>query len=401
MTLPNGNGLFYYFALAVNDFADLVLLQIHSILQHLSLNRMKTIEALFSRSVRNMASYAPIEPPDQIAARLKLPEDRIIKLDANENPYGTVPAIREALAAGKYYHIYPDPAQVRLRETIAAYAHCSPDHVVAGTGADELIDIACRLVLEPGEKVISFSPTFSYYGHVVALNRGVYETHPREKDYSIDLDRARAIDLDGVKIAILCSPNNPSGNLLEEEVLDYFLSQGILVMLDEAYHEFAGMTFLGKLKHWENLIVLRTFSKCFALAGLRVGYAVTSEKVARGLMRIKPPFSVNVAAEVAIQSCLRQLPLYRTQVDEIIQTRDWVQLRLRSLPSLEVFPSQSNFILCRVIDREAKDLFESLQRRGILVRYFATAELSNFIRVSIGTREQMERFLEELGQLLG
>lgn len=361
---------------------------------------MTSIDRLFSRSAAEMQPYSPIEPPDQIARRLNLPEEQIIKLDANENPFGTAPEVLAALKNGRYYHIYPDPAQVNLRHVISRYAGCEPGMVVAGTGADELIDIACRLLLEAGQKVVSFVPTFSYYGHVVALNRGQYCTCQREADFSISLQKAKAIDLTDVKLVMLCSPNNPSGNLLEENVLDYFLEQDLVVMLDEAYFEFSGSTYLEKVKAHDNLLVLRTFSKCFALAGLRVGYGVMSETLAGAFMRIKPPFSVNVAAEIALETCLNNLSHFQAQVAEIQEIRDWTQSELGRFRQLAVTPSRSNFILCRVEGTSAAGIHAELQSKGVLVRYFATELLQNYIRVSVGTRPQMERFLEELEKLI-
>lgn len=361
---------------------------------------MKSIDSLFSQSAREMKPYSPIEPPDQIARRLNLPEEQIVKLDANENPFGTAPEVLEALRNGRYFHIYPDPAQVNLRKVIGRYADSPPEMIVAGTGADELIDIACRLLLEPGEKVVTFVPTFSYYNHVVALNRGTIAAYPREDDFSISLEKAKAIDLTDVKLVILCSPNNPSGNLLEEDVLDYFLDQDLVVMVDEAYYEFSQSSFLDKVCEHENLLILRTFSKCFALAGMRVGYGIMSETLANAFMRIKPPFSVNVAAEIALETCLNNLPHFRSQVAELTEIRDWTQQELARFKQLEVTHSRSNFILCRVLEADAAEIHDKLQEKGVLVRYFDTDLLGNYIRISVGTRSQMTIFLEELGQLI-
>jgi len=361
---------------------------------------MKSIENLFCQSAQKMSPYSPIEPPDQIAKRLGLPEEKIIKLDANENPFGTAPKVLDALSQGKYYHIYPDPAQVELRTAIADYADCHADNIVAGTGADELIDIVCRLLLEPAEKVISFTPTFGYYSHVIALNNGTYETYNREPDFSISLEKAKNINLAKVKLIILCSPNNPSGNILEEEVLDYFLSQDVVVLLDEAYYEFSKKTYISKIDQHDNLIILRTFSKCFGLAGLRVGYGIAAKKLAENVMRIKPPYSVNVAAEVALKTCLNNISYYEDQVQQISNYRDWTQSELQKFKQLQVTPSLSNFILCRVIDFEAKVLRDKLEEKGILVRYFATDQLKNYIRISVGTKEQMETFVSVLKELI-
>ncbi len=361
---------------------------------------MKNVNRLFSRSAKEMKPYSPIEPPDQIARRLNLPEEQIVKLDANENPFGTAPKVLQALGKGRYFHIYPDPAQVKLRTVIGNYAGCSPEMIVAGTGADELIDIACRLFIEEGEKAISFVPTFSYYSHVLALNRFELETYPRESDFSISLEKVKAIDLTGVKLVILCSPNNPSGNLVEESVLDYFLEKDLIVMVDEAYFEFSQSSFQNKIADNDNLLILRTFSKCFALAGLRVGYGIMSEKLAAGFMRIKPPFSVNVAAEIALETCLNNLSHYQKQVAELTEIREWTQEKLAHFNQLSITPSRSNFILCKVLEANAYDIYEKLQEKGVLVRYFNTDLLQNYIRISVGTRPQMEVFLEQLSRLI-
>ena len=361
---------------------------------------MKSLTPLYCSYVDDMEVYTATEPPDQIAKRLRLAETEIVKLDANENPYGTADFVLEALRRGKYFHIYPDPAQSQLREKIAAYANVSAKHIIAGTGADELIDLVCRLVIEPGDKILGFVPTFGYYSHVIRLNRGIYETHLREADFSLSLEKVKKIDLTDVKLVLLCSPNNPSGNLLEEELLDYFLSQRVLVLVDEAYFEFSGQSFVQKIQKYENLVILRTFSKCFSLAGLRVGYGIMSEQLANGLMRIKPPYSANTAAEIALKTCLDNISYYRSQVNQIIETRDWLQNELAKEPILRVYPSESNFIFCRVIEREAKDVKKQLESKGILIRYFESDLMKNNLRISVGTKIQSELFLNKLRKIL-
>jgi len=229
---------------------------------------MKNWESRFRSIVNQMKPYSPIEPPDQIAKKLGIPEDKIIKLDANENPFGVAPDVLAALGNAKYFHIYPDPSQVKLRNAIAEYVNCSANQIVAGAGADELLDLICRLFLEVGDQVLSFEPTFSYYSHVIQLNGGEYITETRESDYSISLEKAKQVDLSRVKVVMLCSPNNPSGNLLEEEILEYFLSQDVVVVVDGAYFEFSQKSFVPLLVEHNNLIILRTFSKCFIFCNL-------------------------------------------------------------------------------------------------------------------------------------
>jgi histidinol-phosphate aminotransferase len=347
-----------------------------------------------------MATYSPIEPPDQIALRLGLPESKIIKLDANENPYGVAAEVLEELGRAKYLSIYPDPAQKAIRQEIANYAGCQANNIVAGAGADELIDLICRLVLNPGDKVLTFTPTFSYYKHVVELNGGVFVDVHRNEDYSIDHNSLSEIDLTDIKIVLLCSPNNPPGNMLEEEVLNYFLTKDMLVVVDEAYYEFSGSSFADRINQHNNLIVLRTFSKCFGLAGLRVGYGIMATEVQQAIMKIKPPYSVNMAAEVALRVCLKKKEVFARQVQQMIVTRDKVISALKSCEELEVYPSHSNFILFRLKTKNAKALRDSLENKGILLRYFNTPQLQNHLRVSVGTEEQMNIFLREFFALL-
>ncbi len=361
---------------------------------------MDSVETLFRRGVMEMATYSPIEPPDQIARRLGLPESAIIKLDANENPYGVADEVLDELSRAKYLSIYPDPAQKAVREEIAIYAGCAANNIVAGAGADELIDLICRLVLNPGDRMLTFSPTFSYYKHVVELNGGVLADVHREDDYSIDASKLSDIDLTGVKGVLLCSPNNPPGNMLEWEVLEFFLAKDMLVVVDEAYYEFSRSSYADRISKYNNLIVLRTFSKCFGLAGLRVGYGIMSAPIQEAIMKIKPPYSVNMAAEVALRVCLRKKDLFTAQVDRMIATRDRTFSILEEREELEVYPSHSNFILFRLKTASAKGLRDALEQKGILLRYFNTPQLQNHLRVSVGTDEQMDIFLEQFFSLL-
>ncbi len=347
-----------------------------------------------------MQSYTPIEPPDQIALRLKIPESEIIKLDANENPYGVADEVLQALGKAKYLSIYPDPAQKAIRTNIAKYVGCQPDNIVAGAGADELIDLLCRLVLNRGDKVITFSPTFSYYKHVVELNGGTLVEVERKADYSIDVASLKTLDLTGVKVVLLCSPNNPTGNMLDENVLNFFLQKDLLVVVDEAYYEFSQSTFAPRINENNNLIVLRTFSKCFGLAGLRVGYGIMSPVLQTAIMKIKPPYSVNMAAEIALTVCIEKKSLFDQQIKMLVSTRDKTLHTLQTIEALEVYPSNANFILCKVKTKDAKKLRDDLELKGILLRYFNTPQLRNHLRISIGTEQQMEKFLQEFQKLL-
>ncbi|MDX2471459.1 MAG: histidinol-phosphate transaminase [SAR324 cluster bacterium] len=357
---------------------------------------MKDLSHLFHPDFKSLQPYSPIEPPSQIAKRLGLSEDEIIKLDANENPFGLHPRLQQVLSKQKYLHIYPDPAQVELRAAISDYAGVTPEQIVAGAGADEIIDLAMRLFLEKGDQVLSFGPTFSYYDHVAALNHAEFILEPREEDFSIDIEKVKKLDLTRVKLVFLCSPNNPSGNQVEEAVVDYLLRHDLIVLVDEAYGEFSGVSLVEKLKTHSNLVILKTFSKCFALAGLRVGYGITSKAIASQLMKIKPPYGVNVAAEVLLKEALANMDIFKGQVAEIIATRDWFFAEVSKLDGIQAYESQANYILLRILEKDALTIKNQLEQEGILVRYFNREPLTGCIRVTIGLKEQMEKLLVSL-----
>lgn len=362
---------------------------------------MKTnITQKFRPFVKKMKIYSPIAPPQELAAELGLNIDEIIKLDANENPFGFPHFARKSLEKAENFSIYPDPAQKKLRKEISNYANCEESQIVVGAGADELIDLIMRLFIEKGDKILNFTPTFSYYDHLTSLNQGELVSIQRNQNFEIDLKNIGNINFDTIKLVVLCSPNNPSGNLIPQSTLEYFLKKGCLVMLDEAYYEFAGKSFSYLIDQYPNLIILRTFSKCFGLAGLRAGYSICSKDIADALMRIKPPYSVNIAAEEALISCLRKKEYFENQINEIIENREWLNDKLSQLKGIQTFPSSSNFILCKVINKNAEEIFLTLKKQGILIRYFKTDLLNNFLRISIGTKPQLEKLFEKLSPLL-
>ena len=351
---------------------------------------------LVSEYVKDFQPYAPIEPPAEIAARIGLPIDQVIKLDANENPYGVPKNVLDSLSTADGMHIYPDPCQRESRKLIGNYCGFPSDNIVIGNGSDELLDLICRIFLKPDDVALGFSPTFSYYDHVVKLNHGQYRLIPRNDKFEIDISKLSPEAFDNVKIAFLCSPNNPTGNTINEETLDYFLKKNVVVVLDEAYFEFCRRSMIEKVKERNNLIVLRTFSKVFALAGFRIGYGVMDAKIAQLFMSVKPPYSITVPAEVALKTSLQSLESFDAQVNEMSRTREDMISELKSVDGLEPFPSESNFVLIKVTGKDAKEVQLQLEKVGLLVRYYSSEILKNYIRVSIGTPKQIQFFLASI-----
>ena len=348
-----------------------------------------------------MEAYTPTASLEVFAARLGFPVERLIKLDANENPYGPSAGARAALAALPYAHIYPDPAAGALRALLADYVGVAADHLLAGAGADELIALILQLFIEPGDTIINTPPTFSMYSFDAPLAFARVVNVERRADFALDVEGIeRAARETHAKLLFLCSPNNPDGSLIAPEVVERLLALPLVVVLDEAYMEFSGADSLAaRVPDAPNLIVLRTFSKWAGLAGLRVGYGIFPRAIIPHLWKIKQPYNLNVAADAAARASLVDLPLLRANVDQLIAQRERLERELAAVPYLTPYPSRANFVLCRVEGMPAADLRDALARLGIVIRYYNTPRLRDHVRISAGTPEQIDTLLDALHAL--
>lgn len=334
-----------------------------------------------------MRAYTPIVPFEVLSARLGRKPEEIVKLDANENPYGPSPKVREALAGANYLHIYPDPEANELREAIAAYTGVPKELLLAGMGADELIDLLLRVVLSPGDGVIDCPPSFGMYPFSTAVNAGQYIAVPRHKDFGLDIPAIEQVVAQNpqAKVLFICSPNNPDGGVVDDADLRRLLALPVLVVLDEAYVEFASRSSRMQWMHeYENLVVLRTFSKLAGLAGLRVGYGAFPQWLLPHLWKVKQPYNVNVAASLAAVAALQDGAWLQEKVGLIVQERERLSKALAGFGYLQPYASESNFVLCGVNGRSAQDLKLSLELEGVFVRYFDKPGVDNCIRVSVG-----------------
>ncbi|EOA35222.1 hypothetical protein CARUB_v10020377mg [Capsella rubella] len=351
--------------------------------------------------LRQLAAYQPILPFEVLSAQLgRKPED-IVKLDANENPYGPPPEVFEALGNMKFPYVYPDPQSRRLRGALAQDSGLEPEYILVGCGADELIDLIMRCVLDPGEKIIDCPPTFSMYVFDAAVNAAGVIKVPRNPDFSLNVDRiAEVVELEKPKCIFLTSPNNPDGSVISEDDLLKILKMPILVVLDEAYIEFSGIESRMKwVKKYENLIVLRTFSKRAGLAGLRVGYGAFPLSIIEYLWRAKQPYNVSVAGEVAALAALSNGKYLEDVRDALVRERERLFGLLKEVPFLNPYPSHSNFILCEVTSgMDAKKLKEDLAKMGVMVRHYNSKELKGYVRVSAGKPEHTDVLMDCLKQ---
>lgn len=356
----------------------------------------KTLRRIIRPSVLAMGAYSPSPDIEAVATELGLPIDDIAKLDTNENPYGTSLRVQEVLASFERYHRYPDADQLAARRRLADYVGMSAERILIGNGADELIDLVLLATIDPGDEVVIPTPTFGVYAERPSLFGGVAREVPRQPDFELDLEAIEAAVNERTKVIFVASPNNPTGNLVSSRELVRLLRTGALVVLDEAYYEFSGKTFAPLVTEWDNLVVLRTFSKWTGLAGLRIGYGIFPPALIDALWKVKAPFNVNIAALKAIEAALDDREYLKERVGRIRVERGRLYRSLRKLNFLQPFPSQGNYILARVTRGDAHDIHRRLYRRGILVRKYGDPQLRDMLRITVGRPEDTDRLMAAL-----
>lgn len=361
-----------------------------------------SIDRLIRSDIVGLEEYTPIIPFEVLSAKLGFSPEQIVKLDANENPYGPSPKAVQAMSCFPYNHIYPDPGHTLLREALEGYVSVDRDYILCGNGSDELLDLVLRLFIEPGDAIINCPPTFGMYPFLAGVCGARIVEVPRRSDFSVDVEEIEArFAEDGthsgrIKVIFICQPNNPDGSVTDGANLRRLLQLPAIVVVDEAYAEFSGETVASWVPHYPNLVVMRTFSKWAGLAGLRVGYGLFPLDIIAQLWKIKQPYNINVAAQAAALASLEDLDFLQRNVQRIVQERERLSGLLQTIPYLRPHPSRSNFVLCDVVGRDARGLKEVMEKRGILVRYFDKPGIADSIRVSAGLPEQTDMLMEAL-----
>lgn len=365
---------------------------------------MNSTTSFIREHILDMPPYEPILPLEVLSEQLGIPVDRLIKLDANENPYGALPEVGEALSRISCAHVYPDPESRLLRRAISCRYGIPVENIIACAGSDELIDLMMRLCLDPGDAVLTCPPTFGMYAFGACLQRARTLEAPRRVDFSLDIQTVERLILEErPKLVFLASPNNPDGSLVSREVFERLLELPVLLVVDEAYIEFAspGASLLEEAPRRSNLVVLRTFSKWAGLAGLRVGFGVFPAWLAAHIWKIKQPYNVSVTASAAALASLEHAEKLEAIGQRILAERERFFNMLQAIPWIDAYPSQANFILCRVSGLDARELKMKLAKRGILVRYFDKPGLRDCIRISVGRPEESEAVVMALYEIGG
>lgn len=350
-----------------------------------------------------------VRPPREHLAEL-VPYDAkevecAVKLASNENPRNLPPDLLRKLSRGIAdfdFHRYPDPMANRLRELIAEANGLEPANVLIGNGGDELIFNLLMAWGGPGRSLLDLPPTFAMYAIDAQVTDTALHTIPRRPDFTIDEDaflarvRSKADD-----VVVVSNPNNPTGTIAPETVLiDALEATDGVVLVDEAYFEFSRTTMRPHLGRHDNLLILRTFSKAFSLAGLRVGYMLGHEDVIRELAKVRQPYSVDAFSQMVARLVFRERAQFEQVISEIIRNRDVLAAQLGALEGVEAFPSEANFILFRVANASTvwRDL---LHEHSVLLRDLSRQPgLEDCLRVTVGTMEENDRFLDGLTDVL-
>jgi len=364
--------------------------------------KIKTVDHLAS-----IKSYEGVKPLEIIAEELNIPVAKIIKLDGNENPYDPLPEVITTLSSLKNINFYPDTLSSNLIQVLAKKENLEVNNFIASSGSDELIELLIRAYANPDEIMLSVSPTFGMISFLTQVYRINHVSVPQQlvKKESFAyyiLDENQFLDVARrAKIVFIARPNNPDGNVVSEKFIERLVSLPVLVIIDEAYIEFSDFQSLSKwVPRYENLVVLRTFSKAYGLGGLRVGYGIIPSDIRKVLISIKQPYNVNIAGQQAAISALSS-PLVAQRITETKKTREWFinQLKLLQIQyqNFWIHPSEACYVLLTFESPEIpKNLFEHLYTKGILVRYYSSSDMVNNLRISIGLQENMVKVIDEI-----
>jgi histidinol-phosphate aminotransferase len=330
--------------------------------------------------------------------------DAEVKLDQNENPYELPMELKKEVVdrvLRRPWGRYPEFVPAAVIHTLSRFTGWPEDGIIVANGSNEIIQASLTVTLGPGRRLAVPQPTFTLYKLMAtALQAEVVSVLLNADSLEFNVDKLIAASRTA-DVVVVCSPNNPTGNLLEREALVALLKQAKgIVLLDEAYHEFSGQTAFPLLAEHRNLVVLRTFSKAMAMAGLRFGYMMAHPEIAREIYKAKLPYNVNIFTLAAAEIVVEKRSLLDRGIQALVRERDRVVAELQKRKAVRVFPSKANFVLIRTA-RPARDLFEELYLHGVLIRdVSAYPLLDRCLRVSIGTPEENNRFLTALDRVL-
>ena len=356
--------------------------------------------------LRLLGGYAVEDTLREISERYGIDSGEIVRLNSNENFFMPAERIRELLkevAEECDLRVYPLEEEYQLKEMLADYVHLAADHIIVANGSDELIQQISWLFLENGEQALSVMPTFSMYRHSVCLSGAEYFEVPLMRDFSIDVDRILNVTTPRTKVLFLCSPNNPTANEFEPNAIRSLVEKFPgLIVIDEAYVEFAKRSMCSLLDEFDNVIILRTFSKAFGLAGVRLGYALASETLATEFSeKAQPPYPVGSIALKMGLKIMSNVGLVKDAVEQLKAERKTLVAKLNEIEGVKAFDSQTNFILFRT-GTQSNRIYKELLSKGVWVKNLGQILCySNCLRATVGKPQMNLRLLSALEGIRG
>lgn len=359
---------------------------------------------IFKKELSNLKPYVPGKPIEEVKKEYGLKD--VIKLASNENPLGPSPKAIEAVRNElQNINIYPDAGAIALRQELAKKYDLDYDNIVVGNGGEQILQIIAQTFINPGDEAIMAKTTFSIYGNTV-LHMGGNPVRIPLKNNKHDFEGFVGKINEKTKLIYVCNPNNPLGNIMTKDEVNYLIKnvpEDVVIVFDEAYYDYARVNpdypnSIDILKDRQNVIILRTFSKVAGIAAVRVGFALTSKKIATEMSKVKGVFNVNRLAQAAAMGALKDKDHIDKTVKLNYKSLGMMEKTFNSL-GLEYIKSNANFIFVNTT-MNSKIVFEELMKKGIIIRPGYLWGWDNWIRVSTGTIEQTEKFLLELKEIL-
>lgn len=356
-------------------------------------------------NILSVKPYTPGKPIEEVQRELGL--KGVIKLASNESCLGPSPRAVEAIRKNlKNINRYPDASSFYLKKKLAKFLGVKEENIMIGNGSDEVICLAIRAFVNPSEEVMIAKPTFLIYEIASQVQDARIREIPLRRDFKYDIEGMREAITENTKMVFIANPDNPNGTYVAKKELERFLSsvpRDVIVFLDEAYFEFAksssrdypdGTDYLDR----PNIIVARSFSKAYGLAGIRIGYGISNPEAISYMERVREPFNVNILAQAAALAALDDKIFLKRQLAHVEKEKRFLYKAFDGM-GLEYVPSATNFILINV-NRDCKAVFKELLKKGIIIRDMKAWGLDTYIRVTIGTRRENERLIEALGKVI-
>ncbi|MEM3507057.1 MAG: histidinol-phosphate transaminase [Candidatus Bathyarchaeia archaeon] len=341
---------------------------------------------------------------EQISTKTGLSVNRIIRFDTNTSPYPPTEVLNKlsSILLKLKVNEYPDTSYTEIRNYLSEYTNIDRDQIVLTNGADEALDIIAKVFIDNGTNALISAPTYSMYRVCVEILNGEIIPIFRSEDFSDNVDKIIESFSEKTRVVFLCSPNNPTGNISKRKAIIRLLEElKCPIVIDESYFEFSKKTVADLISKYQNLVIVRTFSKAFGLAGARIGYILSSKELCNLFNKVRPPNSVSIISFALAKLALESLDVMEKNVKEIIKERERISRDLMKTNKIHVYPSEANFILIKFLNVDALKIHKELLNRGIVTRNVSNMPmLKNCLRITIRTYDENNILLNNIYEIL-